>query len=173
MVKNHGHVAGAPESWVSTGPCIYHKQHFSRLSWQEPFDAKEKQIYCAPAKLAGLTEFWEYYASVEAAVKLKPDEFIKNMVIRNRAIEGIEGLAKIISQRAEELLKKSNDAELPLSLASAKIITGSTADELSELLELAHNAKRLDVMVLYSNLVRFMEVFEEVYLALESSTGNK
>jgi hypothetical protein len=121
-----------------------------------------------------LTEFWEYYALVEAAVNLQPDEFIKNTEIRNRAIDGIEGLATILSQKARKLLKKGNDAELPLYLASAKIISGSTADELSELLELAHNAKRLDVMVLYSNLVRFMEVFEEVYLALESSSaGNK
>lgn len=119
-----------------------------------------------------LQEFWEYYASVEAAVKLKPDEFIKNTRARNRAIEGIKGLAKIVSRRGEELLKKSSYTELPLSLASAKVITGSTADELSELLELAHNAESLDLMVLYSNLVRFMEVFEEVYLAIESS-GNK
>ncbi|MGC8558105.1 MAG: hypothetical protein ACP5NC_03820 [Nitrososphaeria archaeon] len=119
-----------------------------------------------------MTEFWEYYALVEAAVKLKPDEFIKNTEIRNKSVDGIKGLAKIVIQKAKNVLKKRDDIELPLSLVSAKIITGSTADELSELLELAQNAESLDVMVLYSNLVRFMEVFEEVYFALEDSSAS-
>jgi len=121
-----------------------------------------------------LTEFWEYYSLLEAAVKLKPDEFIKNSEMRDKSIVGIKGLAKIVIQKAKKVLKKSDDKELPLSLVSAKIITGSTADELTELLELAQNVESLDVVVLYSNLVRFMEVFEEVYFALDGlSAGNR
>ncbi|MEM0050734.1 MAG: hypothetical protein QXW39_09430 [Candidatus Bathyarchaeia archaeon] len=133
---------------------------------------REKQIYYTPEKQINLLEFWEYYASVEIAVKLKPDEFIKNAHIRNETINGIKGLAKIIIKRGEELLKKrgvNNDIELSVSLVSLKVISGSVSDELSELLTLVRNIDNLDLLIVYSNLVRFIEVFEEVYLAIEDA----
>ncbi|MCL4343654.1 MAG: hypothetical protein JRN26_00860 [Nitrososphaerota archaeon] len=124
-----------------------------------------------------MPEFWKQYASIEAALKLKPDEFIKNTSVRERAITGIKGLAELINKRGEELLKRrgiSNELGLPAALSSLRVINGPVADELSELLELESNIERADIALVYSNLVRFMEVFEEVYLAIEESlTENK
>jgi len=114
-----------------------------------------------------LSDFWEFYSWIEAAVKLSPDEFVKNEHLRKKAIEGIKGLVIIIVEEGLKLVgKTASTKDLPVLLASARVIKGSTADELSELFELAQNADELDVYLLYSNLVRFMEVFEEVYFSI-------
>ena len=114
-----------------------------------------------------MSDFWEFYSWIEAAVKLSPDEFVKNEHLRKKAIEGIKGLVIIIVEEGLKLVgKTASTKDLPVLLASARVIKGSTADELSELFELAQNADELDVYLLYSNLVRFMEVFEEVYFSI-------
>lgn len=126
------------------------------------------------SKSVNLSDFWEFYSWVEAAVKLNPDEFIKNEPLRKKAIEGIKGLVAIIVEEGEKLLGRTTSVdELPVMLASARVIKGSTADDLAELLELAQKADELDVSLLYSNLVRFMEVFEEVYFAIAENLKEK
>ncbi len=109
---------------------------------------------------------------IEEAVKLTPDEFVNNEIARNRAIKGIKGLANVIIKLGMELFgEKTSEKELPMMLASAKIIKGSTADDLAELLELAQKAEELDFSLLYSNLVRFMEIFEVVYLSFKNHSS--
>ncbi|MGC8600663.1 MAG: hypothetical protein ACP5LX_06405 [Nitrososphaeria archaeon] len=121
-----------------------------------------------------MSDFWEFYSWVEAAVKLNTDEFIKNEPLRKKAIEGIKGLVAIIIEKGEKLLGRTTSVDdLPVMLASARVIKGSTADDLAELLELAKKADELDVYLLYSNLVRFMEVFEEVYFAIAENLKEK
>ncbi|MFP3262195.1 MAG: hypothetical protein RXP28_05110 [Nitrososphaeria archaeon] len=121
-----------------------------------------------------MSDFWEFYSWIEAAVKLNPDEFIKNEPLRKKAIEGIKGLVIIIVEEGEKLVGKTASAkDLPVLLASARVIKGSTADELAELFDLAQKADELDAYLLYSNLVRFMEVFEEVYFSIVENYREK
>ncbi len=118
-------------------------------------------------------EFLKFYRIIEASVKLRPEDFISDRETVKKTIIGIKGLAGCVREFAMKALQASgnefiNDKDMPFALASAKIISGSLADDLSDLLHLADTAEGVDPIVIYSNLVRIMETFEEAFVNIKA-----
>lgn len=102
---------------------------------------------------------------------LSADAFLKNKEIKTRTIKGVKGIALCIRSLAIKAIADARpDAmELAVELAKAGIIDFAAVDEFAELLNKADAADKLDPLLLYSDLVRFMEVFEAVYVAIKNS----
>ncbi len=118
-------------------------------------------------------QFLKFYRLSEAAVRLKPDEFLLDRATVEITVKGVKGLASCVREFGIKALQATGHQsvdvrDMPFALASANIINGSLADDLEDLLRLADGADSVDPMVLYSNLVRVMEVFEEAYVKIEA-----
>lgn len=117
--------------------------------------------------------FIKSYRRVEAFTLISLDEFLLKSEVRGEAIKAIKELAACIKSLSKAVLKvNANDpAEISAGLAKAGIITWAVAEELAGLLKRAEALENEDPALIYSDLVRFMEVFEEAYVQLKRSRG--
>ncbi len=115
--------------------------------------------------------FTDNYKILEDAAMLPADAFLANEEIRARVIKGVKGMAMCIRSLATNAIAgaRPDAVELAVELAKAGIIDFAMVDEFAELLNKADAADKLDPLLLYSDIVRFMEVFEAVYVAIKNS----
>lgn len=111
--------------------------------------------------------FIEYYRRLERVSYLKHEDFIEDREAQQSAKDAIRGMAGCLKEMGKRIgVVEENARGFALGLVMAGAISATTADDLSELLEYAGSADSLDPEIIYANLVRFMEVFEEAYVGI-------
>ena len=112
--------------------------------------------------------FWDNYKLIELGTRVSLDEFMRNEELKTKVKKGIIGLYLDTMNEVRRVTDKT-DEEAIWELAKKGIISSNLIQELLDTISIIKNLSKLDDEIIYSMLVRIMENFEQLYIAVTKS----
>ncbi|MEM0363091.1 MAG: hypothetical protein QXH75_04740 [Sulfolobaceae archaeon] len=111
---------------------------------------------------------------VEEGTLVDLEEFKRNKQLKERVKEGIIGLINVLMSEISLISTFNSKEDAILNLVKMRIISGSLAQELLDILEIANNLNNVEDEIVYGMLVRIMEDIEQAVISInEYKNSNK
>lgn len=108
--------------------------------------------------------FWNIYREIERALNYTIDDFLRDKTLIEETKKAIRSLYSLVMDKLHYKYHINNDVnKLLYLLLTQNTLSASTVQEALDVIRFIENIESYEPQILYSMIVRILEVLEELY----------